>query len=91
LAWVRPTALATEFFKRLRKGPLEGRTRGGVKVPDLLLPDGYPAVPSGGFREVRIACAPPEVACGICLVLPGGLRIEGLDVAGAAALARVLR
>lgn len=57
----------------------------------------------GDFREVRLASAhwgvfgeatrtnaPPDDARGLCVVLPGGLRIEGLDVAGAASLARLL-
>lgn len=57
----------------------------------------------GVFREVRLAGTPPGVfgeaslpsaradaARGLCAMLPGGLRIEGLDVEGAAALARLL-
>jgi hypothetical protein len=58
----------------------------------------------GVFREVRLAGTSPGVlgeaslpsarsadARGLCAVLPGGLRVEGLDVESAAALARLLQ
>ena len=46
----------------------------------------------GGFREVRIVDALSPAPCGgITVVAPGGIRIEGLDLAGTAALVRMLR
>ncbi|MGA9752113.1 MAG: hypothetical protein WBS54_10010 [Acidobacteriota bacterium] len=44
----------------------------------------------GVFGEDSLSGACPADARGLCAVLPGGLRIEGLDVEGAAALARLL-
>jgi len=63
-----------------------GRLRGGL-IPCV---ERRGATGQGLFREVRLAGIPPEAPRGLCAVLPGGLRIEGLDVAGAAALARLL-
>ena len=79
---VRCLVLAVVQRERLRKG-----LRLGLKLRG--------AADQGVFREVRLAGVPlgaaPGAVRGLCAVLPGGLRIEGLDVAGAAALAGLLR
>ncbi len=82
---------AAAFCEGLRDGLRAGLKRGG-------------GTGRGGFREVRLAGTRPGVfgeaslplarpadARGLCAVLPGGLRVEGLDVEGAAALARLLQ
>jgi hypothetical protein len=74
---VRRLVLATVRRERFREGLI-----GGLKLRG--------ATDQGVFREVRLAGLPPDAARGVCAVLPGGLRIDGLDVAGAAALARIL-
>jgi len=87
LGRMRPPIRARGFREGFREGL---KRRGGTG--------------QGGFREVRLAGAPSGVfgeaslpsaasgaARGLCAVLPGGLRIEGLDVVGAAALARLLQ
>ena len=86
LGWVRAAA----FREGLRNGLRSGLKRGG-------------GTNQGVFREVRLAGAPgvfgetslPSAASGaargLCAVLPGGVRIEGLDTEGAAALARLLQ
>ncbi len=44
------------------------------------------------FRPVEVVVAePPPAASGAVVVLPGGVRIEGLDLAGLVAVARALR
>lgn len=45
----------------------------------------------GAFREVRVAGAHSPECGGVCLALPSGVRVEGLDVAGAAALLGLIR
>ena len=45
----------------------------------------------GVFGEASLPLACPAGARGLRVVLPGGLRVEGLDVEGAAALARLLQ
>lgn len=51
----------------------------------------FPARRSGVFREVRVAVAHSPECGGVCLALPSGVRVEGLDVAGAAALLGLIR
>jgi hypothetical protein len=46
---------------------------------------------SGAFREVRVAGAQSTECGSVCLALPSGVRVEGLDVAGAAALLGLIR
>jgi hypothetical protein len=48
-------------------------------------------VPSGVFGGAGLSSVRPDEARGVSVALPGGLRIEGLDLEGAAALARLLR
>ena len=92
MAAIRPSALALEFFERLREGLIGGMIKpGGGEGPDVYHLGRRPDAPQGGFREVFLTGAPPYAARGVCVVLPGGLRIEGLDVQGAAALAKFLR
>lgn len=44
------------------------------------------------FRSVEVmAPEPPPAATGVVVVLPGGVRIEGLDLTGLVAVARALR
>ena len=45
---------------------------------------------AGEFRRIRVQEASPRSGSGLCLVLPGGLRVEGLDVDTAVDLARRL-
>ncbi len=51
----------------------------------------FSARQSGAFREVRVAGAHSTECGSICLALPSGVRVEGLDVAGAAALLGLIR
>ena len=45
---------------------------------------------AGEFRRIRVQEASPRSGSGLCLVLPGGLRVEGLDAGTAVDLARRL-
>ena len=45
---------------------------------------------AGAFRQIRVREAAPRSGSGLCLVLPGGIRVEGLDVDTAVDLARRL-
>jgi len=50
------------------------------------------AVEPDAFRPVEVAPpTEPSVTTGPVVVLPGGVRIEGLDLPGLAALVRALR
>jgi transposase-like protein len=44
---------------------------------------------ASGFREVVVE-RPEVTACALTVVTPGGYRVEGLDLAGAAALLRAI-
>lgn len=74
--WVREAG--RELARPARKKPEQTRAL-TVRPPDLR-----------AFRAVTVAVAAPEPATALVLVAPGGYRLEGLDVASAAALLRAL-
>jgi transposase-like protein len=74
--WVREAARASA--RPARKKPEQTRAL-TIRPPEL---------PT--FRAVTVAVAAPEPSTGLVLVAPGGYRLEGLDVASAAALLKAL-
>jgi transposase-like protein len=74
--WVREAARRPA--RPPRKKPEQTRAL-AIRPPEL------PA-----FRAVTVAVAAPEPITGLVLVAPGGYRLEGLDVASAAALLKAL-
>jgi len=73
-----------------REGLREGLRRLGETEQGVFREVRLAGTPSGVFGEASLSIARPGSARGLCVVLPGGLRIEGLDVEGAAALAGLL-
>ncbi len=73
-----------------REGLREGLKRLGDTEQGVFREVRLAGAPSGGFAEASLPSGRPDSARGLCVVLPGGLRIEGLDVEGAAALAGLL-
>ena len=76
--------------KAFREGLREGLRRPGGTEQDVFREVRLAGAPAGVFGEASRPSADPGSARGVCVVLPGGVRIERLDVEGAAALARLL-
>ena len=89
-AIVQRLVLAAVLRNRLRRGLSAGGGAGAFRVPGLFREVRLAGMPPIASTEVGQGIAHPGYDRGLCAVLPGGLRIEGLDVAGAAALARLL-
>ena len=73
-----------------REGLREGLRRLGDTEQDVFREVWLAEAPAGVFGVAGRASAGPDSARGVCVVLPGGVRIERLDVEGAATLARLL-
>jgi hypothetical protein len=82
---------AAAFREGLRDGLRSGLKRGGRTGQGVFREVRLAGAPSGVFGEASLPSAASDAARGLCAVLPGGLRIEGLDLEGAAALARLLQ
>ena len=76
--------------KAFREGLREGLRRLGDTEQDVFREVWVAGAPAGVFGEASRPSADPGSARGVCVVLPDGVRIERLDVEGAAALARLL-
>ena len=87
LGWVRAAA----FREGLRNGLRSGLKRGGGTGQGVFREVRLAGTSPGVLGEASLPSARPADARGLCAVLPGGLRVEGLDVEGAAALARLLQ
>ena len=87
LGWVR----RAELCSGLREGLRSGLKRGGGTNQGVFREVRLAGAPSGVFGEASLSSVWPDEARGLSVVLPGGVRIEGLDTEGAAALARLLQ
>lgn len=86
LSMVRLSFSARAFREGFRDGlKRRGETDQGM-FREVRLAGAHP----GAIEEASLASARSGAVHGVCAVLPGGLRVEGLDVAGAASLARLL-
>jgi hypothetical protein len=82
---------AAAFREGLRDGLRSGLKRGGRTGRGVFREVRLAGVPSGVFGGAGLSSVRPDEARGVSVALPGGLRIEGLDLEGAAALARLLQ